>query len=60
MNIKVEITAVIYYHSMVILSLCVVKLFYLGNYHGMAANYCVFYPRKSKVKITAVICCIVL
>jgi len=29
---------VIYYHSMVILSFCVIKLYYLGNYHGMAVN----------------------
>jgi hypothetical protein len=44
MNNKVKITAVIYHHDMVILSLCVVKLYYLGNDQGMAANYCVFYP----------------
>jgi hypothetical protein len=34
-----KITAVIYHHSMVIPSFCVIKLYYLGNYHGMAVNY---------------------
>ncbi len=33
-------TAVIYHHSMVISSFCVIKLYYLGNYCGMAVNYC--------------------
>jgi hypothetical protein len=33
-------TAVIYHHPMVIPSFCVVKLYYFGNYHGMALNYC--------------------
>ncbi len=28
-----------YCHSMVISSFCVIKLYYLGNYHGMAVNY---------------------
>ncbi len=32
-------TAVIYCHSMVTPSFCVIKLYYLGNYHGMAVNY---------------------
>jgi hypothetical protein len=32
-------TAVIYCHSMLIPSFCVIKLYYLGNYHGMAVNY---------------------
>jgi hypothetical protein len=32
-------TAVNYCHSMVIPSFCVIKLYYLGNYHGMAVNY---------------------
>ncbi len=32
-------TTVIYCHSMVIPSFCVIKLYYLGNYHGMAVNY---------------------
>jgi hypothetical protein len=31
-------TKVIYHHSMVIMSFCVIKLYYLGNYHGMAVN----------------------
>ncbi len=30
---------VIYCHSIVIPSFCVIKLHYLGNYHGMAVNY---------------------
>jgi hypothetical protein len=30
---------VIYHHSMVILSFCVIKLYYPENYHGMAVNY---------------------
>jgi hypothetical protein len=29
---------VIYHHSMVIMSFCVIKLHNLGNYHGMAVN----------------------
>jgi hypothetical protein len=32
-------TAVIYHHSTVIPSFCVIKLYYLGNYCGMAVNY---------------------
>jgi hypothetical protein len=32
-------TAVIYHHSMVILSFCVIKLYNPGNYCGMAVNY---------------------
>ncbi len=32
-------TIVLYCHSMVILSFCVMKLIYLGNYHGMALNF---------------------
>jgi hypothetical protein len=32
-------TAVIYCHSMVILPFCVIKLYHLGNYHGMTVNY---------------------
>ncbi len=32
-------TEVIYWHSMVTLPFCVIKLYYLGNYHGMAVNY---------------------
>ncbi len=31
---------VIYHHSMVIPSFCVIKLYYLRNYCGMAVNYC--------------------
>jgi len=33
-------SVVIYHHSMVITSFCVIKLNYLGNYRGMAVNYC--------------------
>jgi len=33
-------TAVIYCHSMAILSFCVIKQHYLGNYRRMAVNYC--------------------
>jgi hypothetical protein len=32
--------AVIYHHSMVIPSFCVIKLYYLGSLSGMAVNYC--------------------
>jgi hypothetical protein len=32
-------TAVIYCHYMVILSFCVIKKYYCGNYRGMAINY---------------------
>jgi hypothetical protein len=33
------VAAVIYRHSMVILSFCVIKQHYLGNQCGMAVNY---------------------
>ncbi len=45
-NVIQLFTAVIYHHYMVILSFCVSKLYYLGNYHGMAVNYGVFQPQK--------------
>ncbi len=32
-------TTVIYYHSMVILLFCVIKLYYPKNFRGMAVNY---------------------
>jgi hypothetical protein len=32
-------TTVIYHHSTVMPSFCVIKLYYLGNYCGMAVNY---------------------
>jgi hypothetical protein len=35
-------TAVVYHHSMVILSFCVIELYYLENYSGMAVNTTVF------------------
>jgi hypothetical protein len=38
-NVIKLFTAVIYCHSMVIPSFCVIKPYYLGNYHGMAVNY---------------------
>jgi hypothetical protein len=38
-NVIKLFTAVIYCHSMVISSFCVIKVYYLGNYHGMAVNY---------------------
>jgi hypothetical protein len=33
------LAVVIYCHSIVILSFCVIKLYYLGNYCGMAVHY---------------------
>jgi hypothetical protein len=44
-NVIKLFTVVIYHHSMVIPSLCVLKQHYLGNYCRMAVNYrgiCVF------------------
>jgi hypothetical protein len=38
-NVIKLFTSVIYRHSMVILSLCVIKLCYLGINHEMAVNY---------------------
>ncbi len=38
-NVIKLLTAVIYHHSTVIPSFCVIKLYYLGNYCGMAVNY---------------------
>jgi hypothetical protein len=38
-NVIKLVTMVIYCHSMVIPSFCVIKLYYLGNYHGKAVNY---------------------
>jgi hypothetical protein len=38
-NVIKHFTVVIYCHSMVILSSCVIKLHYLGNYCGLAVNY---------------------
>ena len=38
-NVIKLFTAVIYCHSMVIPLFCVIKLYHLGNYHGMAVNY---------------------
>jgi hypothetical protein len=38
-NVIKLFTAVIYNHSTVIPSFCVIKPYYLGNYSGMAVNY---------------------
>jgi hypothetical protein len=38
-NVIKLFTVVIYCHSMVRPSFCVIKLYYLVNYHGMAINY---------------------
>jgi hypothetical protein len=38
-NVIKLFTAVIYHHSTVIPSFCVIKLYYLGNYSGTAVNY---------------------
>ncbi len=38
-NVIKLFTDVICHHSMVILSFCVIKLYYPENYHGMAVNY---------------------
>ncbi len=38
-NVIKLFTVVTYCHSMVIPSFCVIKLYYLGNYLGMAVNY---------------------
>jgi hypothetical protein len=39
-NVIKHFTAVIYHYSTVISSFCIIKLYYLGNYCGMAVNYC--------------------
>jgi hypothetical protein len=39
-NVIKNLTVVIYHHSMVIPPFCAIKLYYLGNYHGIAVNYC--------------------
>ncbi len=39
-NVIKLFTGVIYHHSMVIPSFCVIKQHYLGNYCRMAVNYC--------------------
>jgi hypothetical protein len=39
-NVIKLLTTVTYCHSMAIPSFCVIRLYYLGNYHGMAVNYC--------------------
>jgi hypothetical protein len=38
-NVIKLFTMMIYCHSMVTLSFCVKKLYYLGNYCGMTVNY---------------------
>ncbi len=45
-------TAVIYHHSMVILSFCVIKLYYLGNYGGMVVKYhCILTLEKARLEV---------
>jgi hypothetical protein len=39
-NVMKLFTMAIYHYSMVIPSFCVIKLNYLGNYRGMAINFC--------------------
>jgi hypothetical protein len=39
-NVIKLFTAVIYHHSMVMPSFCVIKQHYIGNYCRMAINYC--------------------
>jgi hypothetical protein len=38
-NVIKLFTAVIYHHTTVTPSFCVLKLYYLGNYCGIAVNY---------------------
>ena len=38
-NVKKLFAAVIYHHSMIILSFCVLKISYLSNYLGIAVTY---------------------
>jgi hypothetical protein len=38
-NVTKLFTTIVYHHSMVILSFFLIKLYYPGNYHGMAVNY---------------------
>jgi hypothetical protein len=38
-NVMKLFTEVIYHHSMLIGSFCVIKKYYLGNYCGIAVNY---------------------
>jgi hypothetical protein len=37
-NVIILFIAVISFHSMVITSFCVIKVFYLSNHYGMAVN----------------------
>jgi hypothetical protein len=39
-NVIKLFTMVIYHHSTIIPSFCVIELYYLGNYNGMAINNC--------------------
>jgi hypothetical protein len=46
----------IYRHSVITSPFCVIKLYYLGNYHGMAVNYRgILTLEKGRVKNTMVI-----
>ncbi len=38
-NVKKLFAAVIYHHSMIILSFCVIKISYFSNYLGIAVTY---------------------
>ncbi len=38
-NIIKPFTAVIYHHTMVMPPFCVIKIYYVGDYHRMAVNY---------------------
>jgi len=54
-NVIKLFTAVIYCHSMVISSFCVIKQYYDGNYHGMAvSNTTVIYHGISTLEITGI------
>jgi hypothetical protein len=39
-NVIKLFTAVIYHHSMVISSFCIIKHYYYSKYHRMAVKYC--------------------
>jgi hypothetical protein len=56
-NVIKLFTVVIYCHSIVVLSFCVIKFYYLGNYCGMAVNY--HWPMEANLN-TAVIYHIIL
>ncbi len=57
-NVIKLFTAVIYHHSMVIPSFCVIKLYYLGNYSWMAVNYHGIWTLE-KVRLKLPQCCFI-